>query len=75
MRKSFTSNLFNGSRLHVIVTVLTFCLIGITSSSFGQTGPNDDFDGDGIINRLDTDDDNDGIPDIVEEPLCFTSTR
>lgn len=36
-----------------------------------QTGPNDDFDGDGIINSIDIDDDNDGIPDAVESPSCF----
>jgi hypothetical protein len=31
-----------------------------------QTGPNDDFDGDGIINSIDLDDDNDGILDTEE---------
>jgi hypothetical protein len=36
-----------------------------------QTGPNDDFDGDGIINSIDIDDDNDGVPDAVESPSCF----
>ncbi|MDY0932469.1 hypothetical protein [Chryseobacterium sp. CFBP8996] len=38
-----------------------------------QTGPNDDFDGDGIINSIDIDDDNDGVPDAVESPSCFYS--
>lgn len=38
-----------------------------------QTGPNDDFDGDGIINSIDIDDDNDGVPDAVESPNCFYS--
>lgn len=34
-----------------------------------QTGPNDDYDGDGIANITDLDDDNDGILDSVENPL------
>jgi hypothetical protein len=38
-----------------------------------QTGPNDDFDGDGIINSIDIDDDNDGVPDAMESPSCFYS--
>ncbi|AZA62437.1 hypothetical protein [Chryseobacterium indoltheticum] len=36
---------------------------------YAQTGSNDDFDGDGIINSIDLDDDNDGISDI-NEGLC-----
>jgi hypothetical protein len=40
---------------------------------FAQTGSNDDFDGDGIVNSLDADDDNDGVPDILESPLCYIS--
>ncbi|WP_435524790.1 hypothetical protein [Chryseobacterium indoltheticum] len=36
-----------------------------------QTGPGDDFDGDGVINSLDLDDDNDGVPDAVESSSCF----
>ncbi|MCM5663079.1 DUF7507 domain-containing protein [Galbibacter mesophilus] len=32
-----------------------------------QTGPNDDFDGDGIANINDIDDDNDGVPDLDEQ--------
>ncbi|MBD3903037.1 hypothetical protein NAL32_08345 [Chryseobacterium sp. Ch-15] len=34
-------------------------------------GSNDDFDGDGIINSIDIDDDNDGILDATESPNCF----
>lgn len=37
------------------------------------TGLNDDFDGDGIINSIDIDDDNDGVPDAVESPSCYYS--
>jgi|GEM_PF-4084481 len=33
----------------------------------------DDFDGDGIINSCDLDDDNDGILDAIESPDCFYS--
>lgn len=38
-----------------------------------QYNPTDDFDGDGIINLLDIDDDNDGVLDAVENPSCFYS--
>ena len=34
---------------------------------FAQTAPSDDFDGDGIINSLDIDDDNDGVLDFMEQ--------
>lgn len=33
-----------------------------------QTGPTDDWDGDGILNQVDQDDDNDGISDDIEAP-------
>ena len=46
-----------------IVAIL--CLGGVVVA-FPQTGPNDDYDGDGIINSEDLDDDNDGISDIEE---------
>lgn len=48
-------------------------LMALASSNYlsAQTGPNDDFDGDGIINSIDIDDDNDGVPDAVENPSCF----
>jgi hypothetical protein len=38
-----------------------------------QYAPGDDFDGDGIINSIDIDDDNDGILDAVECPTCYYS--
>ncbi|SIR40235.1 hypothetical protein SAMN05421682_1241, partial [Chryseobacterium indoltheticum] len=53
-----------------------FCqifLLSLLSSGivYAQTGPNDDFDGDGIINSIDIDDDNDGVPDATESPNCY----
>ncbi|WP_411812028.1 FG-GAP-like repeat-containing protein [Chryseobacterium scophthalmum] len=50
--------------------VLIFAITSLNVLS-AQTGPNDDFDGDGIINSIDIDDDNDGVPDAVESPSCF----
>ena len=50
---------------------LLFLLLGFNSTVNAQTGPNDDFDGDGIVNSLDIDDDNDGILDAVESATCF----
>lgn len=47
-------------------TMLLFIIVGINQSFSGQTGPNDDFDGDGIVNSADLDDDNDGILDCAE---------
>ncbi len=43
-------------------------LFSLASFSFlsAQTGPNDDFDGDGIINSLDIDRSNQGAPDALE---------
>lgn len=50
---------------------LLFLLLGFNSMVNAQTGPNDDFDGDGIVNSIDIDDDNDGVIDAVESPTCF----
>lgn len=46
-------------------------LLGTTifSQIGAQYAPTDDLDGDGIINSIDLDDDNDGIPDCVEKQL------
>ncbi len=42
-------------------------IFNISPSAYGQnTAPTADFDGDGIINSVDLDDDNDGIPDSDE---------
>lgn len=41
---------------------------------FYETGPDDDLDGDGILNKDDDDDDNDGIPDTADkQPAGITS--
>ena len=50
------------------IFLLSFLSSGIVSA---QTGPNDDFDGDGVINSIDIDDDNDGVPDAIESPNCY----
>ncbi|MCB0537698.1 MAG: T9SS type A sorting domain-containing protein [Bacteroidetes bacterium] len=43
----------------------------ISSPLYAQYGLSDDLDGDGIINSIDIDDDNDGIVDAIESPSCF----
>ncbi|MBL1220192.1 hypothetical protein JET18_05040 [Chryseobacterium sp. L7] len=53
--------------------ILIKCLLLLLSSNYylhAQTGPFDDWDGDGIINQNDLDDDNDGIPDTLEINAC-----
>ncbi|MBK8723299.1 MAG: DUF4347 domain-containing protein [Saprospiraceae bacterium] len=40
-------------------------------TSQNKMGPNCDYDGDGILNSNDMDDDNDGILDAIENPSCF----
>ncbi|WP_395803534.1 Ig-like domain-containing protein, partial [Daejeonella sp.] len=47
--------------------VLVSCSLFVSGQTIGGTGPNDDLDGDGIINSLDIDDDNDGVLDTQEE--------
>ena len=53
-----------------------FFLTGISSITYAQTvggvNPSDDFDGDGIINSIDLDDDNDGVLDS-HESICAAS--
>lgn len=43
----------------------------ILSPLYAQFGPNDDLDGDGILNINDIDADNDGILNAIESPECF----
>lgn len=49
------------SRFFTLLIVLFF-----NAPLYSQYGPQDDFDGDGVVNDLDKDDDNDGIPDLYE---------
>jgi hypothetical protein len=51
--------------------VAILCL-GWVVAAFPQTGPNDEYDVDGIINIEDRDDDNDGISDIEE---CYSASN
>ena len=53
---------------------LVFLVLGLFTSANLQaqcadTSPTGDCDGDGIVNSIDQDDDNDGIPDVAEY-LC-----
>ncbi len=61
-----------------VITIKSTDLVKNSSTStlyFGTSstlqGPDEDFDGDGIINSVDTDDDNDGMPDTYEETYGF----
>ena len=54
----------------LVCQMLIFAITSLNVLS-AQMGPNDDFDGDGIINSVDIDDDNDGVLDIYESPtIC-----
>ncbi|WP_296687098.1 Ig-like domain-containing protein [Flavobacterium sp.] len=44
--------------------------LSLSAQTVGGTTPGDDFDGDGIINSIDIDDDNDGILDTQEQTGC-----
>lgn len=50
----------------VLFVFFQFIFLGAFAQTVGGMGANDDFDGDGIINAIDLDDDNDGIPDTDE---------
>jgi len=53
---------------------LVFSLL-VCNNAFSQYGNNDDLDGDLITNINDLDDDNDGIPDAVEDADCIIFTE
>lgn len=59
-------------RKFLLCQIFLFSLFS-TGLIYAQTGPSDDFDGDGIVNSSDIDDDNDGVPDAEENPACFYS--
>jgi hypothetical protein len=46
-------------------------MLATCGGTVGGTGLADDFDGDGVCNGTDIDDDNDGVADAVESPGCF----
>jgi len=66
---SVTRQLFKNK----VLLMFLFALIATTTyaQTVGGTAAGDDFDGDGIINSIDIDDDNDGILDVDEAPNCF----
>ncbi|MEY4459093.1 MAG: hypothetical protein RIT38_298, partial [Bacteroidota bacterium] len=65
--------LFSTRSFSTLIIVFFFQILSICSAAqtVGGTGANDDFDGDGIINSIDLDDDNDGILD--SEEYCKSS--
>jgi protocatechuate 3,4-dioxygenase beta subunit len=66
------SNKKNLFVMQKVYSVFVIFLLSITCNlAMAQTGPTDDFDGDGVINQLDLDDDHDGVPDAMEVPSCF----
>ncbi|REC46949.1 thrombospondin type 3 repeat-containing protein, partial [Chryseobacterium pennipullorum] len=67
-------------KIQLKTLILILALVGM-GTVHAQYNPNQDLDGDGIINSVDLDDDNDGIPDLLESPPStavvngtFTST-
>ena len=71
-QKNADFNTINSLFRHLLGT-FAFLLLLAGNAAFAQTvggsAPADDFDGDGIVNSIDLDDDNDGILDAVE---CIT---
>jgi hypothetical protein len=57
----------------VIVFLIQFLSVSANAQTVGGMRPSDDFDGDGIINSIDLDDDNDGILDATEMTNCNTA--
>ena len=64
---SLFKGLFAQKNQRVGRTLLLFMGLLLGQIGFAQTAPSDDFDGDGIINSLDIDDDNDGVLDFMEQ--------
>lgn len=55
-----------------VKTIILFFMLCTYCTATAQYDPNQDLDGDGIINSADLDDDNDGIPDLLESPPSNT---
>ena len=60
---------FKGIGKHLLQLAILSFLLFTGNFSFAQ-----DTDGDGIVNNLDIDDDNDGVLDATEAPNCYMST-
>jgi hypothetical protein len=63
-----------------ILIILLFQLVSVfaNAQTVGGMLPSDDYDGDGIINSIDLDDDNDGVPDTDEyckSTIVFPATN
>ncbi|WP_250253798.1 hypothetical protein [Chryseobacterium sp. Marseille-Q3244] len=56
----------------LVKTIILFFMVSGYCTVRAQYNPNQDLDGDGIINSVDLDDDNDGIPDLLESPPSNT---
>lgn len=50
----------------VLIILFQLVAVFVFAQTVGGVAASDDFDGDGIINSIDIDDDNDGIPDAEE---------
>ncbi|MBW3524606.1 hypothetical protein [Chryseobacterium sp. NKUCC03_KSP] len=63
-------------RFYTFLFKRSFLLLIVSFSylSAQNMGSNDDFDGDGIVNSIDIDDDNDGILDAIEAPTNAINT-
>ena len=72
-------HLYTQKKNNILHSFIRVCILGIfigissisNAQTIGGVRPVDDFDGDGIINSIDLDDDNDGVPDADE--YCSSS--
>ena len=55
----------------IVFFLIQFPFVSVIAQTVGGMLSSDDFDGDGIINSIDLDDDNDGVPDTDE--YCSSS--
>ena len=72
--------LYSTRNISTLFIVFFFQILSVSSNAqtVGGMRPSDDFDGDGIINSIDLDDDNDGIPDTDEyckSSIVFPATN
>ncbi|MGQ7946327.1 Ig-like domain-containing protein [Flavobacterium sp. WC2509] len=55
----------------IVLGLLLFLVVSAHAQIVGGTNPADDYDGDGVINSVDSDDDNDGVNDIAECAVAY----